>query len=241
MAGAEGRRTRQDLYLEISRDLTDDEVENIRSYIGGRKVLPAGTIQHATTQQIFNKLERKGVLKRGDLSFLAQLMESIDRMDYADAANETAKQETEALGERPAKENDSIEPISPCAQIKVPTLIMSTAGKQRREKIHEKKPYSVSRPNTTQNAGSAEDVEDLITRNRVLLTKRLQVSDLFPHLIQRRLLQIDEKEDIESKTTNQRRAEALLDLLSRQGKCTSDVFVEILRLGNHEHVVGQLK
>ncbi|CAH1232886.1 Hypp523 [Branchiostoma lanceolatum] len=217
MAGAEGRRTRQDLYLEISRDLTDDEVENIRSYIGGRKVLPAGTIQHATTQQIFNKLERKGVLKRGDLSFLAKLMESIDRMDYADAANETAKQEREALEERPAKENDSIEPISPGAQIKVPTL--SAAGKQR----------------------SAEDLEDLIKQNYPLLTKRLQVSDLFPHLIQKGLLQIHEKEDINSKTTGQGKAEALLDLLSRQGKCTGDEFVEILRLGNHEHVVGQLK
>ncbi|CAH1232887.1 Hypp523 [Branchiostoma lanceolatum] len=239
MAGAEGRRTRQDLYLEISRDLTDDEVENIRSYIGGRKVLPAGTIQHATTQQIFNKLERKGVLKRGDLSFLAKLMESIDRMDYADAANETAKQEREALEERPAKENDSIEPISPGAQIKVPTL--SAAGKQRREKIHEKKPYSVSRSNTTQTAGSAEDLEDLIKQNYPLLTKRLQVSDLFPHLIQKGLLQIHEKEDINSKTTGQGKAEALLDLLSRQGKCTGDEFVEILRLGNHEHVVGQLK
>ncbi|XP_078679759.1 uncharacterized protein LOC144915337 [Branchiostoma floridae x Branchiostoma belcheri] len=101
MAGAVGtsvgRRTRQDLYLEISRDLTDDEVGNIRDYIGGEKVLPAGTIQHATAHQMFNKLERKGMLKQGDLSFLVKLMKSIDRDDYADAAEEIAEQEREDL------------------------------------------------------------------------------------------------------------------------------------------------
>ncbi|CAH1241011.1 DAPK1 [Branchiostoma lanceolatum] len=88
---------------------------------------------------------------------------------------------------------------------------------------------------------SAEDLEDLIKRNYIQLGKRLQVSDLFPHLIQRGLLQIDEKEDIDSRTNGRRKAEALLDLLSRQGKCTCDEFVEILRVGNHEHVVDRLE
>eukprot|EP00058_Branchiostoma_floridae_P018593 XP_002604082.1 hypothetical protein BRAFLDRAFT_71628 [Branchiostoma floridae] len=85
--------------------------------------------------------------------------------------------------------------------------------------------------------GPAEDIEELIRKNYPLLRERLQVSDLFPHLIQRGLLQIEEKEDINSKTTTQGKAEALLDLLMRQGKCTCDDFVEILRIGNHEHIV----
>ncbi|CAH1241010.1 ANK2 [Branchiostoma lanceolatum] len=87
---------------------------------------------------------------------------------------------------------------------------------------------------------SAEDLEDLIRRNYPLLGKRLQVSDLIPHLIQRGLLQLNEKEDINSKTTGQGKAEALLDLLSLQGKCTCEEFVKILRIGNHEHLVDRL-
>eukprot|EP00058_Branchiostoma_floridae_P006394 XP_002591882.1 hypothetical protein BRAFLDRAFT_89399 [Branchiostoma floridae] len=185
MAGADERRTRQDLYLEISRELTDEEVSDIRGYIGGKQ-LPTGSIQRATAQEMFNMLERKRILKKGDLSFLVKLMESIDRQEFAEAANEIAEQESE-------------------------------------------------------DKGSAEELEALITRNRVLLTKRLQVSSLFPHLIERGLLLIDEKEDINSKTTTQGKAEALLDLLSRQGKCTPDVFMEILKLGNHEHIVIQLR
>ncbi|XP_078600115.1 uncharacterized protein LOC144875160 [Branchiostoma floridae x Branchiostoma japonicum] len=205
MAGADERRTRQDLYLEISRELTDEEVSDIRGYIGGKQ-LPTGSIQRATAQEMFNMLERKRILKKGDLSFLAKLMERIDRQEFAEAANEIAEQESEG----------------------------NTEGE-----VREKKSYS--RPISTQTAGSAEELEALITRNRVLLTKRLQVSSLFPHLIQRELLQIDEKEDINSKTTTQGKAEALLDLLSRQGKCTPDVFMEILKLGNHEHIIGQLE
>ncbi|XP_019614643.1 PREDICTED: uncharacterized protein LOC109462529 [Branchiostoma belcheri] len=231
MAGTAERRTRQDLYLEISRDLTDDDVRNIRTYIGGEKVLPAGSIQHDTAHQMFNKLQRKGVLKQGELSFLVKLMKSIDRNDYADAAEAIAEQEREALGERTStvQQNDN----SPCA---LPT---SVTGKQRsaKRKNSNEKPYS--RPSVTQTA--AEDLEDLITRNRVLLTKRLQVSDLFPLLIQKGLLQIHEKEDISSRTTGRGRAETLLDLLSQQGKCTCEEFKEVLTSGNHDHIVGQLK
>ncbi|XP_035692168.1 uncharacterized protein LOC118426726 isoform X4 [Branchiostoma floridae] len=205
MAGADERRTRQDLYLEISRELTDEEVSDIRGYIGGKQ-LPTGSIQRATAQEMFNMLERKRILKKGDLSFLVKLMESIDRQEFAEAANEIAEQESEG----------------------------NTKGE-----VREKKPCG--RPNITPTAGSAEELEALITRNRVLLTKRLQVSSLFPHLIERGLLLIDEKEDINSKTTTQGKAEALLDLLSRQGKCTPDVFMEILKLGNHEHIVGLLE
>ncbi|XP_078681763.1 uncharacterized protein LOC144916510 isoform X2 [Branchiostoma floridae x Branchiostoma belcheri] len=97
--------------------------------------------------------------------------------------------------------------------------------------------YSSKEKSTT----VTEDLEDLITRNRVLLTKRLQVSDLFPLLIQKGLLQIHEKEDISSRTTRQGKAEALLDVLSQQGKCTCDEFKEVLTSGNHDHIVGQLK
>ncbi|XP_035692007.1 uncharacterized protein LOC118426614 [Branchiostoma floridae] len=112
MAAEEGRRTRQDLYLEISRELTDEEVCDIRTYIGGSKVLPAGSIQRATAQEMFNKLERKGVSKKGDLSFLAKVMESIDRQDFADAANEIAEQEREALVKGKAKQDDNRKPSS---------------------------------------------------------------------------------------------------------------------------------
>ncbi|XP_035692165.1 uncharacterized protein LOC118426726 isoform X1 [Branchiostoma floridae] len=101
MAGADERRTRQDLYLEISRELTDEEVSDIRGYIGGKQ-LPTGSIQRATAQEMFNMLERKRILKKGDLSFLVKLMESIDRQEFAEAANEIAEQESE--GKSPEKE-----------------------------------------------------------------------------------------------------------------------------------------
>ncbi|KAI8504978.1 hypothetical protein Bbelb_170870 [Branchiostoma belcheri] len=134
MAGTEARRTRQDLYLEISRDLTDDDVRNIRDYIGGEKVLPAGTIQHATVHEMFNKLERKGVLKQGELSFLVKLMKSIDRDDYADAAEEIARQEREALGERTSsvQQNDNSRP-SPSSG--PPTSVTGKSPDVRKRKL----------------------------------------------------------------------------------------------------------
>ncbi|XP_078590021.1 uncharacterized protein LOC144870148 [Branchiostoma floridae x Branchiostoma japonicum] len=102
----------------------------------------------------------------------------------------------------------------------------------------------VTRGHITDNdqpSGSAEDLEDLITRNYPLLKERLEVSDLLPHLIKRGFLQIVDKEHISSRTTRQGKAEALLDLLCQQGKCTSNEFVEILRIGKHKHIISRLE
>eukprot|EP00058_Branchiostoma_floridae_P013179 XP_002598667.1 hypothetical protein BRAFLDRAFT_67068 [Branchiostoma floridae] len=83
-------------------------------------------------------------------------------------------------------------------------------------------------------------IEDLIKDNYELLSKRLQVEKLMPQFIQKRLLDFPEKQVIMSKVTTPGKAEALLQLLSEKGTCTPEVFVEILKNGNHGHIVGQL-
>ncbi|XP_066264081.1 2' cyclic ADP-D-ribose synthase AbTIR-like [Branchiostoma lanceolatum] len=86
-----------------------------------------------------------------------------------------------------------------------------------------------------------ETIGDLITNNYEHLSKRLQVQKLIPHFIQKRLLDLDDKQVIMSKVTTSGKAEALLDLLIEKATCTPEVFVEILKKGNHRHIVGELQ
>ncbi|XP_078572227.1 uncharacterized protein LOC144859437 [Branchiostoma floridae x Branchiostoma japonicum] len=85
--------SRHDLFLEISQALEDEEVRDLRNYVGGRKLLPTGRIQHANPHQIFNKLQNDGKMKPGDLSLLAELMRKIGRTEYAEEAERIAANE----------------------------------------------------------------------------------------------------------------------------------------------------
>eukprot|EP00058_Branchiostoma_floridae_P002759 XP_002588247.1 hypothetical protein BRAFLDRAFT_86694 [Branchiostoma floridae] len=87
----------------------------------------------------------------------------------------------------------------------------------------------------------AETTEDLIRDNYVRLSERLQVEKLIPQFIQKRLLDFADQQVIMSKVTTQSKAETLLQLLSEKGTCTPEVFVEILKKGDHRHVVDRLK
>ncbi|XP_078598253.1 NLR family CARD domain-containing protein 4-like [Branchiostoma floridae x Branchiostoma japonicum] len=84
---------RQDLYLEISRDLVDEELTDLRNYVSGAKILPAGFVQHADAHQICNQLEKEQKLKPGDLTLLLDLLRKIGRGDYADKAEKIAESE----------------------------------------------------------------------------------------------------------------------------------------------------
>ncbi|KAI8496529.1 positive regulation of MHC class I biosynthetic process [Branchiostoma belcheri] len=86
-----------------------------------------------------------------------------------------------------------------------------------------------------------ETIEDFVTDNYDHLSKRLQVEKLIPHFIQSRKLDLPDKQVIMSKVTTRGKAEALLDILIENGKCSPDEFVEILRNGDHEHVADQLR
>ncbi|XP_078703864.1 uncharacterized protein LOC144928950 isoform X2 [Branchiostoma floridae x Branchiostoma belcheri] len=85
--------SRHDLFLEISQTLEDEELRDLRTYVGGRKLLPAGRIQHDNAHQIFIKLQSAGKLKPGDLSLLAELMTKIGRAEYAEEAERIAASE----------------------------------------------------------------------------------------------------------------------------------------------------
>ncbi|XP_078611060.1 uncharacterized protein LOC144881704 [Branchiostoma floridae x Branchiostoma japonicum] len=92
-----------------------------------------------------------------------------------------------------------------------------------------------------ENEGRKETIEDLIKDNYVLLWKRLQVEKLIPYFIQKRLLDFPDKQVIMSNATTPGRAEALLQLLSDRATCTPEVFVEILKEGDHQNIVDELK
>ncbi|XP_078573126.1 uncharacterized protein LOC144859972 [Branchiostoma floridae x Branchiostoma japonicum] len=86
---------RQDLYLEISRNLLQEELRDLRNYVSGAKILPAGVVQNATAQEIFNQLEKEWNLKLGDLSLLADLLRKIGRNDYAKQAEKIAENQSQ--------------------------------------------------------------------------------------------------------------------------------------------------
>ncbi|XP_035690081.1 NLR family CARD domain-containing protein 4-like [Branchiostoma floridae] len=87
---------RQDLYLEISRNLVDQELTDLRNYVSGAKILPARFVQHADAHQICNQLEKEQKLKPGDLSLMADLLRKIGRNDYAEKAEKVAENERKA-------------------------------------------------------------------------------------------------------------------------------------------------
>ncbi|XP_066271800.1 uncharacterized protein [Branchiostoma lanceolatum] len=84
---------RQDLYLEISRNLVDHELTNLRTFVSGAKILPEGEIQKANAHQIFNQLEKERKVKPGDLALLVDLLRKIGRHDYAEQAEKIAESE----------------------------------------------------------------------------------------------------------------------------------------------------
>ncbi|KAI8489983.1 Guanylate-binding protein 6 [Branchiostoma belcheri] len=84
---------RQDLYLKISRNLIDEELRDLRNYVSGAGIIPAGFVQSANAHQIFTQLEKEGKLKPGDLSLLADLLTKIGRQDYAEMAEKIAEDE----------------------------------------------------------------------------------------------------------------------------------------------------
>ncbi|XP_078605465.1 uncharacterized protein LOC144878581 isoform X4 [Branchiostoma floridae x Branchiostoma japonicum] len=84
---------RQDLFLDISQNLVDAEIRDLRNYVIGAKILPAGFVEKANAHQIFNQLEKQQKLKLGDLSLLANILRKIGRNDYAEQAEELAENE----------------------------------------------------------------------------------------------------------------------------------------------------
>ncbi|XP_066271745.1 NLR family CARD domain-containing protein 4-like [Branchiostoma lanceolatum] len=84
---------RQDLYLEISRNLVDEELRDLRNYVSGAKILPEGFVQKADAHQICNQLEKEQKLNPGDLTLLADLLRKIGRHDYAEQAEKIAESE----------------------------------------------------------------------------------------------------------------------------------------------------
>eukprot|EP00058_Branchiostoma_floridae_P013885 XP_002599373.1 hypothetical protein BRAFLDRAFT_64269 [Branchiostoma floridae] len=94
-------RPRQNLYLEISRDLVTQELTDLRNYVSGAKILPAGFVEKANAQQICNQLEKEQKLKPGDLFLLVDLLRRIGRDDYAEKAQKIAENERKGLNEKP--------------------------------------------------------------------------------------------------------------------------------------------
>ncbi|XP_035684547.1 nucleotide-binding oligomerization domain-containing protein 2-like isoform X2 [Branchiostoma floridae] len=84
---------RQDLFLDISQNLLDEQLQDLCNYISGAKILPAKFVQKADAHQIFNQLENEQKLKLGDLSLLAKILRKIGRHDYAEQVEELAENE----------------------------------------------------------------------------------------------------------------------------------------------------
>ncbi|XP_078655661.1 uncharacterized protein LOC144902235 [Branchiostoma floridae x Branchiostoma belcheri] len=84
---------RQDLFLEISKNLVDEELRDLRNYVSGADILAAGFVQKANAHRIFIQMEKEGKLKPGDLSLLAGLLKKIGRQDYAERAEKVAEKE----------------------------------------------------------------------------------------------------------------------------------------------------
>ncbi|XP_066274826.1 caspase-2-like [Branchiostoma lanceolatum] len=111
--------SRYDLFLEITQNLEDTEIRELRTYISNKRLLPARGLQQMDPQQIFVKPEHAGKLKKGDLSLLVDLMTKINRDDFAKEAKRIAKQEGKAV---PNKSDSSEEelPESPAKRLKLP-------------------------------------------------------------------------------------------------------------------------
>ncbi|XP_066303211.1 FAS-associated death domain protein-like [Branchiostoma lanceolatum] len=91
---------RQDLFLEISRNLVDEELTDLRNYVSGAKILAATFVQKANAHQIFNQMEKERKLKPGDLSLAANILRKIGRHDYAEQAEKIAENERKGQNTR---------------------------------------------------------------------------------------------------------------------------------------------
>ncbi|CAH1255372.1 CASP2 [Branchiostoma lanceolatum] len=111
--------SRYDLFLEITQNLEDTEIRDLRTYISNKRLLPARGLQQMDPQQIFVKLEHAGKLKKGDLSLLVDLMTKINRDDFAKEAKRIAKQEGKALPNKSDSSDEEL-PDSPAKRLKLP-------------------------------------------------------------------------------------------------------------------------
>ncbi|CAH1271089.1 Hypp4557 [Branchiostoma lanceolatum] len=91
-----------DLYLEISRNLKEQELTDLRNYVSDARILPVGAVQQANAYEIFFQLEREQKLKSGNLTLLIDLLRIIGRHDYATKAEAFDENERKDLG-NPAK------------------------------------------------------------------------------------------------------------------------------------------
>ncbi|XP_066302643.1 guanylate-binding protein 5-like [Branchiostoma lanceolatum] len=95
---------RQDLFLKISQNLVDRELQDLRNYVSGASYLSEGFVEKANGPQIFIQLEKEGKLKPGDLSLLASILRKVGRHDFAEQAEKIAENERKGSGmDRPVK------------------------------------------------------------------------------------------------------------------------------------------
>ncbi|XP_078621047.1 caspase-2-like [Branchiostoma floridae x Branchiostoma japonicum] len=84
------------------------------------------------------------------------------------------------------------------------------------------------------------DIEDFIQQNYVNLTKKLDVKSVIPYLMQPEILLRSDKERILAKFTKEDQAGELLDILTHNGKCTVDVFINALEETKQTHLLDLL-
>ncbi|KAI8483495.1 hypothetical protein Bbelb_388270 [Branchiostoma belcheri] len=84
-------------------------------------------------------------------------------------------------------------------------------------------------------------MEDFIVENYVNLTARLDVRSVLPYLIQGRVVTFADRQRILHKDTGQDQAEELLDTISRTGKCTPKLFMNVLEETHQTALIDSLK
>ncbi|XP_019625504.1 PREDICTED: uncharacterized protein LOC109470861 [Branchiostoma belcheri] len=82
-----------DLYLRISQNLKDEQVRDLRNYLGSKELLPARDLQHMDPHQMCTKLEQSGKLWEGNPTLLERLMRKVGREDFAVGAKRIAEKE----------------------------------------------------------------------------------------------------------------------------------------------------
>ncbi|XP_078620814.1 uncharacterized protein LOC144887453 [Branchiostoma floridae x Branchiostoma japonicum] len=89
--------------------------------------------------------------------------------------------------------------------------------------------------------GHDPDIQEFIRDNYVKLAEGLEVRRVIRYLIQYDVLTIEDKQRILHKETREDQAEEILDTLSRTGKCTTNLFINILREANQTALINSLK
>ncbi|XP_078660014.1 uncharacterized protein LOC144904751 [Branchiostoma floridae x Branchiostoma belcheri] len=95
-----------DLYLRISQNLKDEQVRDLRNYLGSTELLPARDLQHMDPHQMCTKLEQSGKLWEGNPTLLERLMRKVGREDFADQARGIAAKETEGSSDSSESSDD---------------------------------------------------------------------------------------------------------------------------------------